>query len=79
MHESEKEVKRLENEQSQLPTTTTTNPNDKQQPQTVPTPAFLNGFTLEKLDNNEIRRFVSISKRKILFLNSFSFHRVNHH
>ncbi|UJR30629.1 hypothetical protein I4U23_018153 [Adineta vaga] len=55
IHESEKEVKRLESEQSQLPTT---NSNDKQQPPaTVPTPVFINGFTLEKLDNNDARRF----------------------
>jgi hypothetical protein len=58
MHESEKEVKRLESEPSQLPPSTT-NSNDKQQQQTVPTPAFINGFTLEKLDNNDARRFVN--------------------
>ena len=57
IYESEKEVKRLESEQSQQPKT----PTDKQQtqqPQPVPTPAFLNGFTLERVDNNEARRFV---------------------
>jgi hypothetical protein len=57
MYESEKEAKRLESEQSQLPTTTSTDKQQAQQ-QVVPTPAFLNGFTLEKLDNNEARRFV---------------------
>jgi len=61
IHESEKEVKRLESEQSLLPTVITTNSTDKQQ-QAVPTPAFINGFTLEKLDNNDVRRFVSIYK-----------------
>jgi hypothetical protein len=59
MHESEKEVKRLESEQSLLPTVITTNSTDKQ-PQAVPVPTFINGFTLEKLDNNDVRRFVSI-------------------
>jgi hypothetical protein len=58
MYESEKEVKRLESEQSQLPTTTSTDKQQQLQQQSVPTPAFLNGFTLEKLDNNEARRFV---------------------
>lgn len=59
MHESEKEAKRLELEQSLLPPT---NPNDKQpaQQQAIPAPAFVNGFTLEKLDNNDARRFVRI-------------------
>ncbi len=46
MYESEKEAKRLESEQSQLPTTTSTDKQQVQQ-QVVPTPAFLNGFTLE--------------------------------
>lgn len=56
MHESEKEIKRLESEASQLPVAT---PTEKQPQQAAaPTPAFLNGFTLEKLDNNDVRRFV---------------------
>ena len=62
IHESEKEVKRLETEQSQVsnaaPATSTSD--KSQQPQVAPIPTFLNGFTLEKLDNNEVRRFVSI-------------------
>ncbi|CAF3434386.1 unnamed protein product [Rotaria socialis] len=59
IHESEKEAKRLESEQSQLAavTATTTNASDKQPQQAAATPAFINGFTLEKLDNNEMRRF----------------------
>ncbi|CAF2676953.1 unnamed protein product [Rotaria sp. Silwood2] len=64
IHESEKEVKRLESEQSQLSAAAAAaNANDKQQQQqqAVPTPAFINGFTLEKLDNNEIRRFGEVS------------------
>jgi transcription elongation regulator 1 len=68
MYESEKEAKRLESEQSQLPTTTSTDKQQAQQ-QVVPTPAFLNGFTLEKLDNNEARRFGDtslISDRSLL-------------
>jgi hypothetical protein len=60
IHESEKEVKRLEAEQSQAPASTGST--DKPQQQAAPTPAFLNGFTLEKLDNNEARRFVCILK-----------------
>jgi len=69
IHESEKEVKRLENEQSQASASAA---NDKaaqpqqQPPQVTPTPAFLNGFTLEKMDNNDIRRLV-ISILKIIF------------
>lgn len=59
IHESEKEAKRLESEQSQLSAASTTNANDKQQQPAVAAPAFINGFTLEKLDNNDIRRFVS--------------------
>ncbi|CAF0964011.1 unnamed protein product [Adineta ricciae] len=59
IHESEKEVKRLESEQSQVSNAAlTTSTSDKsQQPQAAPIPTFLNGFTLEKLDNNEARRF----------------------
>lgn len=60
MHESEKEVKRLESEQSQLPAAT---PAEKQPQQAAaPTPAFLNNFTLEKLDNTEARRLVRSNK-----------------
>ena len=69
IHESEKDVKRLENEQSQASASAE---NDKaaqpqqQPPQLTATPAFLNGFTLEKMDNNDIRRLV-ISILKIIF------------
>ncbi|CAF4353524.1 unnamed protein product, partial [Adineta steineri] len=58
IHESEKEAKRLEAEQTLLSAataTTTTNSSDKQQ--TVPAPAFISGFTVEKMDNNDVRRF----------------------
>ncbi|CAF3665637.1 unnamed protein product [Adineta steineri] len=57
IHESEKEAKRLEAEQTLLSAATaaTTNSSDKQQ--TVPAPAFISGFTVEKMDNNDVRRF----------------------
>lgn len=72
IHESEKEVKRLENEQSEAQTSTTTE-KPTQQPaqqlqQPTPIPAFLNGFTLEKMDNNEIRRLVIFAKNNFLFI-----------
>ena len=70
MHESEKELKRLESEQSQLALSTGTS-NDKQsaqaQPQVAAAPTFVNGFTLEKLDNNDLRRFVSIHHSNIIW------------
>lgn len=69
MHESEKELKRLESEQSQLALSTSAS-NDKQsaqaQTQVVAAPSFINGFTLEKLDNNDLRRFVSIHHSDII-------------
>lgn len=65
IHESEKEMKRLESEQSQLPAAT---PTEKQPQQAAaPPPSFLNNFTLEKLDNNEARRLVRSEKLTCLF------------
>jgi predicted nucleic acid-binding Zn-ribbon protein len=65
IHESEKEMKRLESEQAQL-ALSTNNANEKssvQQSQQTPTltPTLVNGFTLEKLDHNDVRRFVSFT------------------
>ena len=56
IHESEKELKRLEKEQSQAEKTAAPS-----QPAAAPTPALPNlvtAFTLEKLDQNDLRRFV---------------------
>lgn len=61
IHESEKELKRLESEQSQTAASATIN-KEKVATSVVapaPAPSFVNGFTLERLDNNDLRRLVS--------------------
>ena len=65
IHESEKEMKRLENEQSQA-AVLSSNSNEKSTnvaAPVAPTPTFVNAFTLEKLDNTDVRRFVSVKKK----------------
>lgn len=66
IHDSERELKRLQNEQSQMAAATAANEKANAAAAAaaaaVPVPgssAFLNGITLEKLDQNDIRRFVS--------------------
>lgn len=60
IHENEKEFKRLEKEQSQNAAAAVATSTDKS---TTPNPTattsnFVNNFTLEKLDQNDLRRFV---------------------